>query len=134
MIADWKFKITMRVNAEIQSILDSWAMMQAPIAQAGQWYPQCGHYEDGRCVLAWRLASILPGCTVRVMAFNLEVNPPLRYGGGERVIRIALNHGVRRWVMAVGTPKGMAHSKFSSCEARVMEVAHTARNTKKGGR
>lgn len=115
MIADVRLKLKMRIRALFDHLLDlagderDWR-----IYLDGVTVP-CGHGSDWRCILAAIVSRELPGTTVHVGQFTVELDLPLLYKGSERTLRVQISARVRSLMVAQSTPEGMRERKFLSC-------------------
>lgn len=115
MIANVKFKITMRIRARFDGIVTQQADPASWQGYVDELPVTCGHRRDWRCLLATIMSRELPGCVIRVGQFMVETDLPLLYKGSERSVNVMIPPHVRRILLAQSTPEGMQERKFMSC-------------------
>lgn len=115
MIANVKFKITMRVCAFFDTLYQTSRVPAEWQLYLDEVPLQCGHRKDWRCMLANSIAAELPGTIVRVGRFNVEIDLPLLYPGSERTLRVAIPIPLKRALQMHSTPEGMQERRFVSC-------------------
>jgi len=122
MIADVRLKLRMRVKALFESILSTAAIRSGWELYLSELTVPCGHRQDWRCVLATIVSQDLPGTTVHVGQFTVELDLPLLYKGSERTLRVQIPARVRSLMVAQSTPEGMRERKFLSCPTIRMDT------------
>jgi len=122
MIADVRLKLKMRIRAQFDHLLDlagderDWRIYLDAVPVP------CNHRSDWRCILAAIMSRELPGTTVHVGQFTLELDLPLLYRGSERTLRVQIPARVRSLMVAQSTPEGMRERKFLSCPTIRMDA------------
>lgn len=134
MTADVKLKVRMRVRALFAAISTRSVDMVLSENRFASIPVPCGHPADGRCVLAYVIARELPGTTVRVRRFTVEIDLPALYLKSGTTISETITPGVGLFIAGCTTKTGGNGNRFSSCAATAPKSLPSTKTRQEGTR
>lgn len=132
MIANVRFKIRMRTNALLNTLLLVARDNEAWHDYINAVLVRCGHPNDWRCLMAHIVQKEHPGCTVRVGNWVIMIELPPLYKGSERTVQVQMAPEVRYALRRVCPIEGTEDRPLTSCTIHPIVSLPSTRTRQRG--